>query len=794
MLKNYLKIAFRNLVANKGYSAINIGGLAMGMAVAMLIGLWIYDELSFDKGFENHDRIGKVMQQQTFEGKVATGDFVPIPLSTALKNEYAGYFDHVILSHGSGRRILTVGEDKLAESGYYVEPEFSEMLPVNMLSGKASGLNDPLSIMLSESLAKTLFGTADPLNKIIKIDNKRNVTVAGVYQDFPRNSYFKDVAFLMPFKHFEADQEWVKRVADNWNVNSFEIFVQLAPKTTFAAVSDKIRQVRQKHVPEEAKSKPEVFLNPMDRWHLYSEWENGVEVRGRIQFVWLFGINGAFVLLLACINFMNLSTAQSEKRAKEVGIRKAVGSVRSQLIGQFFSESFLVVALAFVLCMLAVVLALPTFNEVADKSIVLPTNNPVFWLLTLGFCLFTGLVAGSYPAVFLSSIQPVKILKGATVRLGRFSSMPRKVLVVLQFTVSVTLIIGTLIVFRQIQFVRNRPIGYDRNGLVHVTMNTPEVQKNYAIINEELLRSGAVTSVAESSSPTTGVFSNDTRLEWDGKDPNMPVDFNIVACTHDFGKTVNWKMKEGRDFDRAYSTDTLGLVINESAIKYMGIKDPVGKEIRWGGLKFHILGVIKDIVTDSPFEPVKQTVYFLNYNWMNYITMRLNPNVSAAASLARIEPIFKRYNPASPFLYNFISIEHDKKFKAEERIGKLSSFFATLAVLVSCLGLFGLASYTAQQRKKEIGVRKVLGASVANLWALLSKEFILLVVISCVLAAPIAFYVLDNWLKGYAYHAEIPAWVFAASAGGALFITLLTVSFQAIKAALANPVKSLRSE
>jgi putative ABC transport system permease protein len=794
MLRNYFKIAFRNLVNNKGYSAINIGGLAAGMAVAMLIGLWIYDELSFDRHFEHYGRIGKVMQQQTVDGETSTSNAIPIPLAKAIKNEYAGYFEKVTLSHSTGERILTYGSNKFVRSGNYVEPEFPGMLPMKIVNGSGNGLKDPSTILLSKSVAKTLFGTSDPINKIVRVDNKTNVTVAGIFEDFPRNSEFNEVTFLLPWKQFEADQEWVRRVDDNWSVNSFELFVQTAPNTTFDVVSSKIQKIRANHVPEEARFNPSIFIHPMRNWHLHSEWENGIPVRGRIQFVWLFGIIGGFVLFLACINFMNLSTAQSEKRAKEVGIRKAVGSLRGQLISQFFSESFLVVALALVLSLATIGLSLSWFNEIADKQIVIPWNNPVFWLFTLGFCLFTGLVAGSYPALFLSSIQPLKILKGGSFRLGEFSSAPRKVLVVLQFTVSVSLIIGTIIVFRQIQFAKNRPIGYDRSGLMNVRMNVPDLQKNYAVIHDELLQSGAVTHVAESSSPTTGVFSSDSRLDWKGKDPDMPVDFNVVACTHDFGKTVNWQIKEGRDFSRAFSTDSVGLVMNESAIQYMGLKDPVGKEVQWHGLTYRIIGVVKDLVTDSPFEPVKQTVFFLDYHWMNFMTMRINPTMSASESLARIEPIFKKYNPESPFNYTFISDVHDIKFRAEERIGKLSTCFAVLAILVSCLGLFGLASFTAQQRMKEIGVRKVLGASVANLWTLLSKEFVVLVIISCVLAAPISYYFLDSWLQSYNYHTEISWWIFVASAAGALIITLLTVSFQAIRAALMDPVKSLRSE
>ncbi|MVM31244.1 FtsX-like permease family protein [Spirosoma sp. HMF4905] len=795
MIRNYVKIALRNLVKNKVYSFINIGGLAAGMAVAMLIGLWIYDELSFDKFNSNHSRIAKVMLQQTVDGTTSTSEAIPIPLGKALKNDYGSDFSQVVLTHGTGEQILAHDTNKFTKRGSYVEPEFLQLLPLKLLEGTQTALNDPTSIVLSASTAKALFGDTDPMNQIVKVNNQLAVKVAGVYEDFPANSEFRDVHYLSPWAQFVADQGWVKRAQDedNWTLNSFLLLVQIAPNTDFDKISAKIAHVKATHAKDEAKFNPNVFLHPMSRWHLYSDWENGVPVRGRIQFVWLFGIIGAFVLLLACINFMNLSTARSEKRAKEVGIRKAVGSVRSQLISQFFSESFLVVALAFVLSLLLVQLALPWFNEIADKQMVILWGNPLFWAFSLSFSLLTGLIAGSYPALYLSGFQPIKVLKG-TFRVGRFAAVPRKVLVVVQFTVSVTIIIGTIIVFRQIQYAKNRPIGYDRAGLLSIRMNTPDLVKHYDIIRHDLLQTGAVSNLAESSMPTTGVYSGDYRLDWKGRAPNQPVDFDVVACTHDFGKTVGWQIKEGRDFSRAFSTDSVGLIMNESAIKYMGLKHPVGEQIKWAGETYTIIGVVKDLVTNSPFEPVKQTVFKLNYQWTNFITIRLNPQVSASEALTKIAPVFRKYNPGGPFDYKFASDEHEEKFRAEERISQLATLFAILTIFISCLGLFGLASFVAEQRTKEIGVRKVLGASVFNLWQLLSKDFVVLVVISFLIASPAAYYVMNNWLQQYQYHSDIAWWIFALAGAGALLVTLLTVSFQSIRAALVNPVKSLRSE
>ncbi|WP_041615921.1 ABC transporter permease [Spirosoma linguale] len=797
MLRNYLKIALRNLVKNKAYSAINIGGLAVGMAVAMLIGLWIYDELSFDKYHQNYNRIGRVMQSATFEGVFGAGSYMPLPLGNELRTDFADDFTYVVMSSWNKEHILAYGDKKFTKQGSYLSPEAPDMFTLKMLRGTRAGLKDPASIMLSASVSQALFGSDDPLGKLVKIDNRLNVKVTGVYEDLPYNTEFRDMTFIAPWDLYVSSESWVKQAQDNveWNNNSWQILAQIAPNATFNAVNAKIKGLRVKHVPETAPYKAEVFLQPMSRWHLYTGWDKQGNLEGRIQYVWLFGIIGLFVLLLACINFMNLSTARSEKRAKEVGIRKAVGSVRSQLISQFFSESLLVAAFAFMLSLLLVILALPLFNEVADKQVGILWNSPMFWISGIGFSLFTGLVAGSYPALYLSSFQPIKVLKG-TFRVGRFASVPRQVLVVVQFTVSVTLIIGTILVFRQIQYAKNRPIGYDRNGLITITMNTPELHDHYNALREELLRTGAVVDMSTSSTPATDLSSRNGGFEWEGKDPNFKVQFGTIAVTHDFGKTVGWQFKEGRDFSRAFSTDSAALVMNETAAKYMNLKagSPVGMIVKWNGKPMRVLGVVKDMVMGSPFEPVYQTVFILDYGWANVINIKLNPAQSASESLAKIETIFRKFNPGSPFDYKFTDQQYALKFATEERIGKLASVFALLAVFISCLGIFGLASFVAEQRTKEIGVRKVLGASVFSLWSLLSKDFVLLVAIGFGIATPFAYYFLNNWLQKYEYRTDISWWIFAVTGAGALVITLLTVSYQSIKAALINPVKSLRSE
>ena len=794
MLSNYFKIALRNLLRNRIYSFINIGGLAVGMAVAMLIGLWIFDELSFNKYHKNYDRIASVMQHYTMNGVTDSQVSLPIPLANELRTTYAGNFKYVLLSSWTEGHTLSYGDRKFWKAGNYIEPEAPEMLSLKMLKGTRAGLYEPSSIMINASVAKALFGDSDPMDKIIKIDNQITVKVTGVYEDLPYNTQFNNLDYLAPWALNVAVRDWVKNSRDNWDNNSFQIFAQIADNADMDKVSAKIKNARLNNVDREiARTKPEVFLQPMSKWHLYSEFKNGINVGGRIQFVWLFGLIGFFVLLLACINFMNLSTARSEKRAKEVGIRKAIGSLRGQLISQFLSESLLVVLIAFALSLVLVQLVLPFFNEVADKKMTILWSNPRFWLLGISFSLCTGLLAGSYPAFYLSSFQPVKVLKGVF-RVGRFAAAPRKIMVVLQFTVSVTLIIGTIIVFRQIQFAKNRPIGYSRNGLIYVQTTTADVHNHYEAIRNEFIKSGAVVEMAESESPVTGVWNNNGGFEWSGKDPGQQANFAVIGVTHEFGKTIGWQFKEGRDFSKEFSTDSLSLVLNEAAVKFMGLKNPVGETVREGNRTYKIIGVIKDMIMASPYEPVKQSLFYLSDFPSNFINIKINPKMSVNEALPVISGIFRKYNPVSPFNYKFADLEYARKFAAEERIGKLATFFAVLAIFISCLGLFGLASFVAEQRTKEIGIRKVLGATVFNLWRLLSKDFVVLVIISLFIAIPIAYYFMNNWLHNYTYRSEISWWIFAVSGLGALGITLLTVSYQAIKAALLNPVKSLKTE
>ena len=803
MFKNYFKIAWRNLAKNKAYSFINIGGLAVGMAVAMLIGLWVYDEVTFNRSHQNYESVAQVRRYFTDPNTHETigVDNMHYPTAALLKSNYSQYFKHVVMAWWLSDYTVSTADKKISRQGEFIEPEGLDMLSLKMLKGNYGSFNDMHSIVISRSTAKAFFGNDDPINKSLKIDNRIDVIVTGVYEDIAANSTYSDVQFFSPWSLWVASNDWIQQTENSWDNSSFPIFVQLQPNVSMATANAAVKDFYYNSVPKEVSTgmkryKFQALLYPMKDWHLYSDFKNGLPDGGRITFVWLFGVVGIFVLLLACINFMNLSTARAEKRAKEVGIRKTMGSLKTQLIQQFLSESFLVVVLAFMLSLLLVTLLLPWFNELADKKISIPLSNPFFWLINVAFIIITALLAGAYPSFYLSAFQPVKVLKG-TIRLGRFASLPRKTLVVVQFTVSVMLIIGTVVVYQQIQFAQNRPVGYNKAGLITIPKNDPNYKGKLDLLRNELLNTGTVEGMELSSGPMTRISQNSSDFDWTGKQPRE-YSFAVTSVSYGFGKMVGWKFIAGRDFSKAFTTDSNKVIINETAARDMGFKDPVGRFVKTaGGTKsFQIIGVIKDMIMGSPYEPEKRGIFFLDakYQAASQIEIKIKPTVSATSALPKIEAVFRNIVPSAMFDYKFVDEEYAKKFSQEQRIGKLSTFFAFLAIFISCLGLFGLASFVAEQRTKEIGIRKVIGASVFNIWNLLSKEFIGLVIISLLIASPIAYFCMNNWVQKYTYHTSISWWVFLAAGSGALIITLLTVSFQAIKAAVANPVKSLRTE
>jgi putative ABC transport system permease protein len=792
MFKNYFKTAFRNLARNKIYSFINIGGLAVGMTVAMLIGPWINDELSANKHFKNYDSIYQVIVHQTNEGEISTDWGTPFSMSDELKSKYSDFKATAMCDWG-GKHSLEYDDKKVMKDGYFIGEEAISMFSFPILYGDKNPLHDPYSIVLTDETARVLFNTTNVVGKIVKLDNAHDLRVTAIVKKQPKNS---SLAFdcLLPWKLQESIYPNIKNYVDNWGNFSWRTFVQLNPNASAGSVNAKIKDVVLNHFSDDKitqASKSEIELFPMSKWTLYTDFENGKNVGGYIKYVRLFGILGLIVLLIACINFMNLSTARSSKRAKEIGIRKAVGSLRKQLIGQFLSESMLITILAFLVSLVIVFFALPYFNKLTDKDMSLFVSNPLFWIFIIAFTLLTGLIAGSYPALYLSSFNPVKVLKGK-VNTGRGSALPRKILVVIQFASSVVLMIGTVIIYQQIQHGKDQPIGYNKNGLISVNYSSG-MNKNFDALQNDLLATDMVSSVCKSNSPATENWASQNGWEWKGSQPNdKNIGFNTIATEFNFTKTLGIKMIAGRDFSTGHSTDSDAVMLNQAAVNFMRLKNPIGETIKWDGVSKTIIGVVPDLQMQSPFQSVSPMIIVFYKDWVNFLDVRINRNVSMAKAINAIKPIFEKYD--DQFEYQFADEQYAKKFNYETLVANLAAIITIIAIFISCLGLFGLASYMAEQRIKEIGVRRVLGASVSGIWQLLSKDFVALVLIACTIAVPIAWYLMNDWLKTYQYKINIGFGVFALVIVTSVVITLLTVSFQAIKAAIANPVKSLRTE
>ncbi len=795
MIKNYFKIAWRNIVRSKGYSAINILGLSTGMAVALLIGLWVYYQFSYERFLPGYENVYTARLRFNNNGEIGVGQATPIPLEAALRKEIPGV-KYVAQASWVGSHSLVLAEKKLYPEGIMAGAEFLQMFQYPLLKGSADAvLKDPYSIVLTQSTAKALFGEEDPLNKVIRIDNSNNLKVTGILKDLPANSTLQ-FSFVVPFAYMQATQSWVRDAASSWDNKSIQTFIALDANANYSTIEPALQLMMKKYSPNDYKLyQIGLFLQPMKEWHLYNEYKNGVVSGGLIDYVKMFGITGILVLLIACINFMNLSTARSEKRAREVGIRKAIGSQRKDLILQFLIESVLLAFIAGIISLLFVQLALPAFNMLTKATIHMPYTKFIFWICIIGYAVFTGLLAGSRPAFYLSSFNPVKVLKDS-VQAGRSATLPRKILVTLQFSCSVALIIGTVIVYQQLQYAKNRPSGYNVNRLMMTDAST-DLNTHYTALKNDLLQSGVVTASTKSSSPITAIWSNQRVDNWEGKQPNETLGLaTIGVCDADYFTTMGMRLKEGRNFIGDYNADSTNVILNEAAVERMRYKQPLNQLITWNNnpKPLRVIGVVKDALMQSPFAAAAPTIFIFTPGWSNIITYRLASNVNTHTAIEKLTPIFNKYNPSYPFMFRFADELYASKFDLETLIGKLAGLFAVLAIFISCLGLFGLAAYMAEQRNKEIGVRKVLGASVTQVWLLLSKDFITLVAVSCVIASPIAFYFLNEWLQKYSYRVAITPWVFIGAGIAAILITIVTVSFQAIKAALVNPVRSLRTE
>jgi len=797
MLVNYIKTAWRNIIRSKVYSTLNILGLATGMGVALLIGLWVHEQFSYDHFLPGYQQAYQVKYNYNDNGEIRTQIEVCLPLAGALKNDVPeiAYVAPAFgpANYGTLTDVLAVNDKKLSPVGMIAGAEFLNIFQFPMLEGDADhALKEPASIVLTQSTAKALFGNADPLNKVVRF-NTDNLKVTGIIKDIPRNSTFQ-FDYITPFSAFSSGG-WVKAATTNWNHTFFKLFAALKPHVAYAQMEPKARMLVKKYAPDTYKTfQQQVTMQPLEDWRLYTDYKNGAAVGGLIDYVKMFSIIGVLVLLIACINFMNLSTARSEKRAKEVGIRKVVGSTRKGLIRQFLIESIVITFIAFFLSLFFVQLALPAFNMLTKTDTRIPFSNGIFWLIMISYVLLTGLLAGSRPAFYLSSFQPVRVLKGA-IQVGKSATLPRKILVVLQFTCSIALIISTIIVYQQIQYAKKRPRGYDANRL----LMSPAHGAQYAALKQEALQSGVVNSMTKSLSPASDIYSHNTIDNWQGRMPNEPLSLamNSLADT-DYFKTLGMQLVAGRNFTGNFGADSTCVILNEAAVKRMRFATPLNQIISWSlsnaPHNLRVIGVVRDALTNAPFSPAESTIFISQPDWTFNIMYRLSPGVSTQAALEKLKLLFNKYNPDYPYEYHFIDEAYAGKFELEMLIGRLAAIFAALAVFISCLGLFGLAAYMAEQRTKEIGIRKVLGASVSKVFLLLTKDFIILVIISCLIASPLAFYFLHGWLQKYYYRVSIGPGVFILAALTAIVITFITISFQAVKTALANPVKSLRAE
>lgn len=792
MLKNFFKVVYRNAIRNKGFSIINITGLAVGMAAAILILLWIHSEVSFDTFHSNKNRIYEVWNRMTFEGKINTSNGVSEPLARVLEKEIPEV-ERAVRVTQVNNILLSSGDKKLIKSGRVVDTGFLQVFTFPMLQGNpATALNDQHGIVLTENTARSLFANEDAIGKMIRLDNEENFTVTAVLKDPPTNTRFS-FDYLLPRSYIQYGEGQDL----GWSDNSTPTYVLLKPNVAENAVAGKIKTLKQLYSDEAKKMQWELFLYPLKRWHLYSSFTNGVEDgQGLSLFITLFGVIAAFILLIACINFMNLSTARSEKRAREVGIRKVVGARKYSLVGQFIGESVMFAFISGIVAILLVQMALPSYNQLIGKNLVLDFANIYSWITFAAFVLFTGFLAGSYPAFFLSSFRPVKVLKGTFKQANKLVT-PRKVLVVLQYSFATLLIICTIIVKQQIDFARARDAGYNKDNLLYHFM-TGDISRNYNLIKNELLSSGTAKSITKTNSPLTERWSSGWGQSWEGKDPGSNISFDRYLADEDLGSTAGLQFVQGRDFNlKQFPTDSSGLIINESALKIMNFKNPIGKVVGDLGINWHVVGVVKDFILTSPYEPTRPILIcgaksqFMTFSVVN---IKLNGNRSMAESLSKVEAVFKKYNPDYPFEIQFVDASYAKKFENVQTQGILAALFAGLTIFISCMGLFGLASAMAENRVKEIGVRKVLGASVTGITSLLSKDFVKLVLISFIIAAPVSYWGMHEWLQNFHYRATIEWWVFAFACMITVAIALITVGYQAIRAALSNPVKSLRTE
>ncbi|MFN8346345.1 MAG: ABC transporter permease [Spirosomataceae bacterium] len=786
---NYFKIAWRNLVKNKTFSLINILGLALGMTCSLLIMLWVYDELSVDAFHAHKEKLYSIYERQYHDGQINTHFSTPGLLADEIKRvipevEYAAGADW------NSRNTFQSGDKIHKMEGAWAGADFFKMFSYPILQGTAeTALKSPNDIAISRNMAELFYGTPEKaLGQSIRFDNMADFKVAAVFENVPSNSSAK-FDWVLNWNEYVKQNEWVK----DWGNNSPSTYIQLRADADARKVAAKLERFLDNYNKYQDKAfYIRLGIMKYSDMYLRGSFKDGVPDGGRIEYVQLFTLVAVIILLIACINFMNLATARSAKRAKEVGVRKVIGAMKSALVGQFSGEAMLLTFFSILVAVVLVLLLLPSFNTLTGKTMSLPADQPVFWLALVGLLLVTGLIAGSYPALFLSSLQPIRVLKG-TLKFSAGATYFRQGLVVFQFTLSIMLIVSMIVIYRQVEFVQSKNLGFDRENLIYIPLEG-DYLKNFDTYKTEIQKTATIKEVSKMTQAPTRIGNTTGGVQWPGKDPNVNIQFAFTSVGYDFVKTLKLQLREGREFSKEFASDSVGYLINEAALKRIGYKNPVDQPLTMWGKPGKIIGVLKDFHFQSLHQAIIPLVVRLDES-IGYGTILIRTQAGKTKeALADLERLGKKFNPRFPFTYQFSDEEYAKLYKSEQVVTQLANYFAILAIFISCLGLFGLAAFTAEQRIKEIGVRKVLGASVTDITSLLSLDFIKLVLIAAIIAFPIAWYFLKNWLEKYAYQITIEWWYFILAAALAVVIALLTVSSQAIKAALMNPIKSLKAE
>jgi len=781
------KIALRNLKSNKLFSFINISGLAIGLAVFLLIMLWIGNELSYNNFHADKDRIAALMVNKKFSNnEIASYPAVPSLLAPTLAKDLPG-IEYAARTSWGDVRLLSKDEKKFTEYGLYVDHDFLNIFTFPLIAGnKAEVLRKPHTILLSETLAKKYFGDENPIGKEILVERTTPYIIEGIFKDIPANATLT-FDYLMPMKDY-LDQ--TMGGLENWTSNNLRSYVKFKAGVTKTSMNASILKFMDKYTDQQVNTT--LFFWELNDWYLRFDFKNGQYAGGgRIKYVKLFSLIAFFILLLACINFMNLSTAGATRRAKEVGVRKVLGADKKSLIGQFMSESVILAFLAGIVAMVLVTLVMPSFNQMLNRKIGIEYADPKNIAVFTGIILVTGLLAGSYPSWILSAFKPVKVLKSSIVAGAANTAWIRKFLVVTQFTVSVLLIIGTIVVSQQIKYINNKNLGYDRENLVWFPNNIEGNKNDLAI--QEFLKVPGVSQVARASMTFTMPNNRGTSVNWPGKPEGEEIFFSFITADQDIIQTMGIELKEGRAFSKDIISDSSAFILNEEAVKRMGLKDPIGKEIESFSGKGRIIGVVKDFHFESLHNPISPVIINCKPEWTWLYYARLKGD-NIKESIKGLESVYSKMAPGFIFDYNFQDKEYERLYKSESQTGSLVNWFAFVAIFISCLGLLGLTAFTVERKTKEIGIRKVLGASVFDIVAMVSKQFLSPVAVSIIIAIPISIYFMNNWLQQYAYRINISWWIYAIAAGMVILIALITISIQSIKAAVTNPVKSLRTE